>query len=126
MKFHVEITPGSAFFGDVDDLSEIETFAARFFPNGLPPEYVTAINAKYGTPETRSQGKTDFQGLLTLLDTAIENTETDLPAPSTVNLATLQAIVNELNAARRRDNRIMKALRYIARLLIKQNGTLLR
>lgn len=126
MKFHVEITPGSAFFGEVDDLADIETFASRFFPDGLPPEYVTAINAKYGTPETRSQNKLDFSGWLADVDAAILNTENDLPAPSTVNLATLVAIVNELNAARRRDNRIMKAIRYIAKLLIKQNGALLR
>lgn len=126
MKFNVEITPGSAFFGEVDDLADIETYAARFFPDGLPSEYVTAIHAKYGTPQVRSQSKLDFQGWLTDVDTAITNTETDLPAPSTVNLATLTAIVNELNAARRRDNRIMKAIRYIAKLLIRQNGTLLR
>lgn len=98
---------------EVDDFSEIEAKFQAF--NGVPPNTATQalINAKFGTPAARSQSNIDFAARIEALDTAIANTDTDLPAPTLVNLATLNAIVNELNAIRRRQNGIMRAIRYM-------------
>lgn len=62
--------------------------------------------------DARTQ-QTDFQTRITALNIAITNTDIDLPAPTLANLATITAIVNELNALRRRQNGIMRAIRYM-------------
>lgn len=125
MNITVQTVSGETYNCQVDDLIDIETAFGRVF-SPLPSELVTAINTQYGTLQSRTQNKIDFQGWMDDVNTAIGNTENDLPAPTLANLATITAIVNELNAIRRRQNRIMKAIRYIARLLFRQNLAQLR
>ena len=118
MKVPITDEQGGVTLFEVDDLSQIEAAYTALYDVPTPATQAL-INAQYGTPQVRAQNKSDFQGWMDDVNTAIANTENDLPVPANVNLATLQAMAVEINAIRRRQNRIMKAIRHIARLLLK-------
>jgi len=96
----------------VDDLDEIESEFSKIF-NPLPAELVTAIAAKYGTPQDRQTRKAAMDVRLAALDAAIAATDVDLALPTIANLAQFQAMAVEVNKLRNRQNAILRTLRYI-------------